>query len=217
MDESTPCRLVRYIKELVNYPTTMEIIEMDLLHKKDHLSPEFLEINPRHCVPTFVDKRNNLTLTESRAIANLFLLVMGKFQPQSVLERARVEEMVQYDLGTFYKRIGDYVYPQIFRNEPPSTEKRKLVEQSLEFLNDRLKETGTLALTTDFTLADFTTRFSLTMLDFVDVPIDKYSTLCKWCRQVEGVNYTVWVKVNKKFDKWVNSFKQSRSVARTSK
>ena len=48
------------------------------LEKKDQLKPEFVAINPAHCVPTLRD--GDLTIWESRAIMQY---VFNKYQPNS--------------------------------------------------------------------------------------------------------------------------------------
>ena len=204
MRGSAPCRLVWWMSLLTSYPEKLELVDVDLLEKKEHLSDEFVAMNPRHCVPTYED--GELVLTESRAIANRLLSQSDRFQPISLDEKSRMEEMVQYDLGTLYRRIGEYVYPMLFRGEEESPEKLSMVEKSLEYLDNRLRDLGgTLAGGTTFTLADFTTRMSLTMLEFTSVDLSQYTNLSKWCERLRELNTEAWETVDQPFKEWIAS------------
>ncbi|WP_323677962.1 glutathione S-transferase N-terminal domain-containing protein, partial [Halorubellus sp. PRR65] len=60
---SSPCRAVLLTAKAIGVDLNLKL--MDLM-KGEHLSPEFLKINPQHTIPTLVD--NGLALSESRAI-----------------------------------------------------------------------------------------------------------------------------------------------------
>lgn len=207
MKASTPCRLVWWVSLLTEQP--LELIDVDLLVKKEHLTPEFMKLNPRHCVPTYVEEKNNnkFVMTESRAIANRLLNKTGDFRANSSEEKSRIEEMVQYDLGTFYKRIGEYVYPQIFKGSPPNNEKLQNIHKSLKYIDNILSETGYIARGLKPTLADFTIAMSTTMLSFTDIQINKYKHISKWINNLISLNPTAWITVNKPFEDWVKSVK----------
>lgn len=74
---------------------------------KEQLKEEFIKINPRHCLPTLDD--DGFILTESRAIA--IYLVEKYFPdghplyPKDMKQRARINQMLQFDCCTLYPRI----------------------------------------------------------------------------------------------------------------
>merc|ERR1712098_180185 len=82
----------------------------------EHMKPEFLAINPMHNIPTLVD--GDLVLNESRAIATyLANSTPGgeeKLYPKDPKVRARVDQRLYFDMGVFYKALGDCVYPLMF-------------------------------------------------------------------------------------------------------
>ena len=77
----------------------------------EQLAPEFLALNPQHTVPTLVD--GNLTVTESRA-AMAYLVSQhkpGQLYPACAKKRSQIDQRLQFNLGTFWQRIGDCVFP----------------------------------------------------------------------------------------------------------
>jgi glutathione S-transferase len=199
---SAPCRLVRLVASLCNYD--IDIVEIDLM-KGEHKTEDYLKINPRHCVPCLVDE--DLVMTESRAIAQRILtLTNSSFIPENIDVRSKVDEMVQYDLGILYKRIGDFVYPQLFANAEPDQDKKEMVKSSLLYLDNILSKSENLVSST-FTLADLTIRISLTMLEFTDLDFTEYPHLSRWMKKVEEINSNTWKIVNLQFKMWVTSVK----------
>ncbi|RXG56399.1 Glutathione S-transferase 1, isoform C [Armadillidium vulgare] len=69
---SSPCRAVGLVAKALGISLNKKVT---LLLKGEHLTPEFLAINPQHCIPTLVD--GDLKLWESRAIV-LFGSKYGK-------------------------------------------------------------------------------------------------------------------------------------------
>ena len=53
MGVSAPCRAVHLTAKAVG--VDLNVKEIDLF-AKDHMKPEFVAINPQHCVPTLVDE-----------------------------------------------------------------------------------------------------------------------------------------------------------------
>ena len=78
---------------------------LDLL-KDEQSTPEFLKINPQHCVPTIDD--NGFYLWESRAI--LSYLIESKaphLVPTSPKEKAIVNQRLYYEMGVLGKKYAD--------------------------------------------------------------------------------------------------------------
>uniref|UniRef100_A0A2S2QC86 Glutathione S-transferase 1 n=1 Tax=Sipha flava TaxID=143950 RepID=A0A2S2QC86_9HEMI len=56
---SPPCRAVMLCAKALGLEMNMKLLD---LHHGEHLKPEFVKINPQHCVPTVVD--GDLVLSE---------------------------------------------------------------------------------------------------------------------------------------------------------
>jgi glutathione S-transferase len=75
----------------------VEVKVLDLM-SKEQFSPEFLKINPQHCVPTIDD--NGFYLWESRAILCYLLETRAPhLLPTSPKEKAILNQRLQFELG----------------------------------------------------------------------------------------------------------------------
>merc|ERR1712154_533978 len=80
-----------------------------------NMTLECLAINPQHNIPTMVD--GDFVMNESRAIAAYLVNKHGKddkLYPKEAEVRARVDQRLYFDMGTFYKAVGDCTYPIMF-------------------------------------------------------------------------------------------------------
>ena len=209
MRGSAPCRLVWLVSRLAS--ENVKLVDVDL-SKNEHKTPEYVKMNPRHCVPTLKD--NRFVLTESRAIANylvskyasadLAAKYPGIWGNLSAQEKALVDEMLHYDIGTLYKRIGEWVYPQLFKGCPPDDEKLAMVHKSLQYLNGKVEEHKGGLCSAHLSLADMSVACSLSMLDFFDnIDWSAYAFLDKWRTNIHALSH--WKKVNEAFEEWVLS------------
>jgi glutathione S-transferase len=83
----------------------IEVKVLDLLEKKEQFSPDFLKINPQHCVPTIDD--NGFYLWESRAIlAYLMETRAPHLLPTSPKEKAILNQRLQFELGGLTNKLG---------------------------------------------------------------------------------------------------------------
>lgn len=103
---SSYCRsvllLARYLK------LSVEVKYMDTREKKEQFSPEFLAINPQHCIPTIDD--NGFILWESRAIlAYLIESKAPELVPTSPKEKAIVNQRLHYELGGLSNKLTQMV------------------------------------------------------------------------------------------------------------
>lgn len=89
------CRAVLLLARWLKLNVEVKYIDTQ---NKEQFSPEFLAINPQHCIPTIDD--NGFILWESRAI--LTYLIESKapeLVPTSPKEKAIVNQRLHYELG----------------------------------------------------------------------------------------------------------------------
>lgn len=107
MPASAPCRIVAMTLECLEVPYEYKTVD---LMAGDHMKPEYLKINPQHNIPTLVD--GDFALNESRAIAAYVVNAHGKdskLYPTEPKVRAVVDKCMYFDMGVFYKAIGDMI------------------------------------------------------------------------------------------------------------
>lgn len=88
---------------------------VDMLHK-EHLTPEFLAMNPGHTIPFLKD--DDFVLAESRAICQYLVEtcspesnILGRFAKT----RAKVQQFLNFDLGILSTKVAEvYVSIAIF-------------------------------------------------------------------------------------------------------
>lgn len=92
--------LMRYLE------IDVEVKLLDLHGKKEHMTEEFLKINPQHCVPTLDD--NGFILWESRAILSYLMETRAAHLiPSSPKEKAIINQRLYHEMGTLMKTIGE--------------------------------------------------------------------------------------------------------------
>nr|XP_015908471.2 glutathione S-transferase 1 [Parasteatoda tepidariorum] len=159
MDASPPCAAVRLTLGHLGIAFDSKLVE---LSTGDHLKPEFIKINPQHVVPTMDD--NGFILWESRAILGYLVdqhAPGNSLYPKDPKERAIVDRLLYFDIGTLYKAIGEYLYPVLFFGQPEyDSEKKQAIDKALGFLEGFLGKTSYVA-GNHLTIADFSIAASL--------------------------------------------------------
>ena len=98
---SAPCRIVYMTAECLGLKYNSKTVD---LMAGEQMKPEYLAINPQHTVPTMVD--GSLVLNESRPIAGYLVNKYGKddkLYPKDPVARAKVDQRLYFDMGTFYQ------------------------------------------------------------------------------------------------------------------
>ncbi|XP_004533514.1 glutathione S-transferase 1 [Ceratitis capitata] len=109
---SPPCRAVLLTAAAIG-------VELDLrltnLKEKEHLTPEFLKLNPQHTIPVLDD--NGTVVTDSHVIS---AYLADKYSPDETLypkdklKRMEVDARLYYDAGHLFPRVRLMVEPVIY-------------------------------------------------------------------------------------------------------
>lgn len=183
---SPPCRAVWMVLKMLN--VEYEPKEVDLL-KAENKRPWFLRLNPQHTVPTLTE--GDFALWESRAI---MMYLMNKYAtdenqylyPKEPEERANVDRMLFFDMGTFYHSIKEYFAPKIYEGLPPDPEKENLLKTSLDHLDHHLERGGVPYLCGEkITIADVAVLASVTELDAMEYNYKCYGEFNRWVERVK--------------------------------
>lgn len=152
----------------------------------EHLTPEFLKINPQHCVPTLVD--NGEVIWDSHAICTYLGSKYNKTlcPNDNSYIRARIDQRLHYHHGTLFNRYYK-VIAAIFSEgatEYNSNKQLQPIHQALEFLEIFVTESDYLVGDT-LTVADIlvlTTTNSV--FKVLEVDASKYPKIAEWMKRV---------------------------------
>nr|WCC58220.1 glutathione S-transferase [Pharsalia antennata] len=182
-DASPPCAAVLLTAKAIGIELNPKPID---LFKKEHLSPEFIKINPQHTVPVIDD--NGLILSESRVIMQYLQNQYGKDEslyPTDPKKRAIVDQRLFFDLGTLYSRFKDYFYPVAFYGASDfDPEKLEKVNEAFRFLDSFLADSEYAAGDT-LTIADLSLVASVSACEAACYDLSSYKNVSRWYAKVK--------------------------------
>jgi glutathione S-transferase len=157
--------------------------------KGEHLTPEYLEMNPQHTVPTLVDD-DGFTFWDSHAINAYLVSRYAKsddLYPRDIKRRGVVNQRLHFDSGVAFT-TGSRVIFGILNDSKTSVDQEDVdnVNQVYAWLDEFLK--GKLWMAGDsVTIADYNLFASTTNLNII-VPIDakKYPRVAAWVKKLES-------------------------------
>jgi glutathione S-transferase len=151
--------------------------------KAEHLTPEFLKLNPQHTIPTLVD--NEFSIWESRAICVYLVEKFGKIDDPLYAKdpktKAVINQRLYFDMGTLFQRFNDYYFAPFFNKEQTPEDLKKL-ESAVEFLNTFLETSGYVAGTQTMTIADLSIFASVTTFEVFNFDFSPYPRVQKWLK-----------------------------------
>ncbi|XP_062556311.1 glutathione S-transferase 1-1-like [Armigeres subalbatus] len=176
------CRSVILLSEALG--VELNYIEVNVL-KKEHLKPEFLAINPQHCIPTLVD--GDVVVWESNAILIYLAEKYGtegkKYYPDDVVERSKVNRLLFFQLGTFHRALSTYYYPIIAGIGEGKPEDFRKVQDAVATM-DRFLDGNKWLAGADLTVADFSLAISVAALEgAIKFDLTVYKNVNRWYQQ----------------------------------
>ena len=180
---SAPCRAVLLAAKAVGVELNCKMLD---LMKGEHLTPEFLKINPQHTIPTLDD--NGFALWESRAIMTYLISKSGKddsLYPSDPKTRAMIDQRLYFDLGTLYARFGEYFYPVMFAGASFDPEKLSKLQDALKFF-DIFLEGHDFAVGNSLTVADLSLAATVSTIDVMEVDLSPYKNVQRWFEKVKA-------------------------------
>jgi len=187
MDISAPVRCALMTCEVLKLEYELVVVN---LMAGEHMKPEYLKINPQHNIPALVD--GDFKLNESRAIMAYLANAYAKddsIYPKDPKVRAKVDQMMYFDMGQLYKAFGDCFYPIAFQGqEDIETAKYDKLKEVLGWAKDFIAETGYVAGTEKITIADICFLATLTsMMAAGAADFEKdYPELKNYCEKISS-------------------------------
>lgn len=174
---SAPCRSVLMTAAALKLKLNLKTLN---LMEREHLTPEFLKINPQHTIPTLVD--NDFSIWESRAICVYLVEKYGKddsLYPKDVKTRAIINQRFYFDMGSLFKQFADYFFAE-FYGKTKDPENLKKFEGTVAILDKFLEPTGYVAGTKKLTLADIILFSSVSTFEVANFDLSPYPNVQKW-------------------------------------
>lgn len=176
------CRSVVLLAEALE--VELNIIEVNVL-KKEQFRPEFLALNPQHCIPTLVD--GDIVVWESNAIlmylAEKYAKADKRFYPLDIGERAKVNRLLFFQLGTLHRTLSTYYYPIIAGLGEGKPEDFRKIQDAVCILNKFLEGNKWLA-GEQLTIADFSIVISVAALEgAIKFDLTGYEHVHRWYQQ----------------------------------
>lgn len=150
------------------------------LMEKEHLTPEFLKLNPQHTIPTLVD--NDFSIWESRAICVYLVEKYGKndsLYPKDVKTRAVINQRLYFDMGSLYTQFSGYFFAE-FYGKTKDPENLKKLEGSVAVFDKFVESTGYVAGTKKLTLADIVLFSTVSTFEVLEFDLTPYPNVQKW-------------------------------------
>merc|ERR1712045_710401 len=150
----------------------------------EHLKPEYLAINPQHNIPGFVD--GDFHMNESRAIGAYLANAYAKdksIYPEAPKSRAKVDQMMYFDMGQLYKAFGDCFY-HLAMSEADTIEKAKYdkLKEVLGWAKGFIADTGVVDMEKDYPeLKDYCDKLSKVVPNYAKANGDGVAKFGGWC------------------------------------
>ena len=180
------------VADMLDLPLEIKVFN---LFAGEHKTEEFAAINPQRIVPTIVDDtdEDQFILWESRAIMAYFVDRYGQQEgdlsgsslyPKRIKTRAKINQMLDFDLGILYSRTAKCFSPLLLgtgKSDPAAEEKFKDAVNHLDgFLSNSL-----FVADNDITIADISMRASLTLAEVCHFDFSPWMNVASWMDRVE--------------------------------
>ncbi|KAL1426025.1 hypothetical protein MTO96_003494 [Rhipicephalus appendiculatus] len=183
---SPPCGFVRMVARHVG--VDLELYNIDMF-KGDHLTPEYLKLNPYHKAPTIDD--DGFILYESSAIA---YYLINKYAPASTLYpscpklRAQVDQVLATVTSTIQPHYFTFFKPRFFDLQSPTAKEFVAFEENvLDALHNHVGNNCGYAVGNCLTLADLTLLAHLTLC--LELPVlrrDRFPRLQEYYASIKA-------------------------------
>ncbi|XP_053963032.1 glutathione S-transferase 1 [Anastrepha ludens] len=183
---SPPARACMLTAELIGLDLELKLVDFAA---KQHLTPDFLQLNPQHQIPVFVDADKEVFI-DSHAIIAFMVSKYGNnddLYPKDLKRRARVDHMLHFENGVLFQVIKDMVRRNIYGGESQFNQiTLDLCDSAYSFLEAFLDKSPFFGNSPTLTIADVCINTTLVTLDML-IPVDKsrFPKLHAWMERVK--------------------------------
>ncbi|CAD7013313.1 unnamed protein product [Ceratitis capitata] len=183
---SPPARACILTAKLIGLELDLKLVDFA---SKQHLTPEYLALNPQHQIPVFVEADNEIFI-DSHAIMAYMVSKYAKnddMYPKDLKKRARIDHMLHFENGVLFQVIKDMVRRNIYGGEAefnPVT--LEMCSNAYSFLESFLGDSPFFGNSAVLTIADVCLNTTLVTLDLL-IPVDdkKHPRLRAWMERMK--------------------------------
>uniref|UniRef100_A0A0K8VWZ4 Glutathione S-transferase 1 n=2 Tax=Bactrocera latifrons TaxID=174628 RepID=A0A0K8VWZ4_BACLA len=207
---SPPCRAVLLTAAAIGLELELRLTN---LKERDHLTPEFLKLNPQHTIPVLDD--NGTVVTDSHVI-NAYLV--DKYSsdetlyPKDQQKRREVDARLYFDAGHLFPRVRLMVEPIIyFGADKIQEEKIRYMKLAYDGLEKCLANAPYLC-GQHLTIADLCAVASVSSaVHFAPIDEEEFPQLAAWLKRLWLLPY--YKKSNQEGADLLGSFVKEQMVA----
>ncbi|EDW47053.1 GM21098 [Drosophila sechellia] len=168
---SPPARACILVAKLIGLDLELKPVDFA---KKEHLSEEFVKLNPQHQIPVFVDSDGEVYV-DSHAIV-CFL----------VAKRAHIDHRMHYENGVLFQVVKDIVARNIYGGEGEYNPRSLTLCHNAYSDLEHFLEQGTFVVGNELSVADVSIHTTLVTLDLL-IPVDreKYPQTKQWMERMD--------------------------------
>lgn len=177
---SPPSRACIITAKLIGLDLDLKVV--DFL-KKEHLSLDFLKLNPQHQIPVFVDTDGEVYV-DSHAIICFMVSKYAKndqLYSKDLKRRAHIDHLLHFENGVLFQVIIDIVGRNIYGGEAEFNPRSLELCHSAYAILEQFLEKGSFVVGNELSVADVSIHATLITLDLL-VPVDqeRYPQINAW-------------------------------------
>jgi len=180
---SQPCRSVLLTAATIGVDLELKQIN---LQANEHLTPEFLKLNPSHTIPTLDD--NGVIITDSHAICTYLCDKYGQndsLYPKDLAKRAVVDSRLHFDTGVLFARNRFLYEPVLYYNKPIDQERVEYLKKAWPLLEGFLTSNDYLC-GNELTVADLCAIATVSSVyEIAPIHADEYPRLAAWVARLQ--------------------------------
>jgi len=182
---SPPCRAVFLVAKAIGLDYNLKVLN---LMKQEHMTPEFLKLNPAHTVPTMTDGK--LTVADSKAIITYMMNQYAptnqqNLYPKDAASRALVDQRLYFDSQLFASLKG-VMFPIFFLKDLKQSKANwPKVEDNMQLLETFLTHTTYLA-GEELTVADLATLANISGMEACGMDLSRWPHVAAWLAKLKA-------------------------------
>ncbi|KAM8711884.1 hypothetical protein ACLKA7_012398 [Drosophila subpalustris] len=177
---SPPARACILTAKLIGLELDLKAVDFS---KKEHLSPEFLKLNPQHQIPVLVDTDGEVYV-DSHAIICFMVAKYAKndqLYPKDLKRRAHIDHRMHFESGVLFQVVKGIVACNIYGGESEFNSRSLELCHNAYASLEHFLEQGSFVVGNELSVADVSIHTTLITLDLlVPVERERYPQVIVW-------------------------------------